>query len=47
MEADLSETNVRPPQLEETMGDENTNLPSRLTPPTRWGVKTDEQIAED
>jgi hypothetical protein len=34
-------------QLEETIGDENTQLPSDLKPPAHWGVKTDEQTPED
>ena len=34
-------------QLEETTGDENTQLPSNLEPPAHWNVKTDEQIEGD
>jgi hypothetical protein len=34
-------------QLEETTGDENTQLPSNLKPPAHWNVKTDEQIEGD
>jgi hypothetical protein len=34
-------------QLEETTGDETTQLPSHLKPPAHWGVKTDEQSEED
>ena len=31
-------------QLEETTGDENTQLPPDLKPPAHWNGKTDEQI---
>jgi hypothetical protein len=31
-------------QLQETTGDENTQLPPDLKPPAHWNVKTDEQI---
>ena len=34
-------------ELEETTGDENTRLPSDLTPPAHWRVKTDEQPEGD
>ena len=34
-------------QLEETTGDENTQLPSNLEPPAHCNVKTDEQIEGD
>ena len=34
-------------QLEETTGDENTQLPSNLEPPAHGNVKTDEQIEGD
>jgi hypothetical protein len=33
-------------QLEETTGDENTQLPPNLKPPAHWGVKTDDQSEE-
>ncbi len=34
-------------QLEETTGDEDTQLPPNLKPPAHWGVETDEHNEED
>jgi uncharacterized protein YjbI with pentapeptide repeats len=42
----LGVENLIQEQLEETKGDENTQLPSDLKPPAHWGVQTDEQIEE-
>jgi len=46
--ADLSGArNVTQAQLQETVGNEGTRLPSDREPPAHWGVKTDEQAEED
>jgi len=43
--ADLSgATGLTQTELNKTVGDEYTDLPSPLKPPANWGVKTDEQI---
>jgi uncharacterized protein YjbI with pentapeptide repeats len=34
-------------QLEQALGDENSQLPPHLRPPAHWGEKTDEQPEED
>jgi Pentapeptide repeats (8 copies) len=43
----MSVGNLTQKQLEETIGDENTVLPSHLKPPEHWNVKPDEQPEED
>jgi Pentapeptide repeats (8 copies) len=39
--------NLTQEQLEQALGDENSQLPPHLKPPAHWGVKTDEQPEED
>jgi len=39
--------NLLQEQLEDTTGDENTQLPPDLDPPAHWNVKTDEQLGRD
>jgi Pentapeptide repeats (8 copies) len=39
--------NLTQEQLEQALGDENSQLPPHLKPPAHWGVKTDEQSEED
>jgi hypothetical protein len=41
--ANLSGAKLHQAQLEETIGDKNTQLPPDLKPPAHWGVHTDEQ----
>jgi len=46
--ANLSEAkNLTQEQLQQTIGDERTKIPSDLKPPAHWGVKTDEHPEED
>jgi hypothetical protein len=46
--ADIREArNLVQEQIEKANGDETTQLPTHLTPPTHWGEKTDEQPEED
>ena len=46
-EADLKMANLTQEQLEDTTGDEHTQLPPDLKPPAHWGRKADEQSEED